>query len=240
MALAAQNKRKEKARIAARARRSQEASIIMDMANELHITQEKIRRLDKATIVKLAIDYIRAFEVLCRSRMISSANSTIPAAIHCCTSSPSLLNSPNEASSSSNSANEEILNYDSNTTDNNNDNDNDDSIQINETTITTSRQQQQQQQQNKQQQQQLNPPIPKFNTGSIFAHKTEEVDSHFLVIKEQNGRAAFVLKPDAEIMDEDDLTHLAPQAGDSVSLEVEPLDEIIIDSSLFKICGCRC
>lgn len=179
--LAAQNKRKEKARIAARARRSQEASIIMEMANELHITQEKIRRIDKATIVKLAIDYIKAFDILCRFRT-SNINSNN-------------INTNNNNNDNSNSSNDTNTNK----------------IKAN------------------------NNPMPKLSTISIFAPKTDDMDSYFLMINDSDGRPSFVLKPDNEILDEDDLTHLAPQAGDSsISLEVEPLDGIVLDTSLFN------
>lgn len=201
--LAAQNKRKEKARIAARARRSQEANIIMEMAVELHITQEKIRRIDKATIVKLAIDYIKAFEILCKFHRDQENNNPLEPSVK-------LINNPNS--------------------------------------ISQQHQHQQQQQQQRPLQQLVatatnlsdvksvnNYPAPTLNTRSIFAPKTEDMDSHFLIIdQDRNGKSSIVLKPDTEILDEDDLTHLAPQAGDvSISLEVETLDGIVLDSSLF-------
>jgi hypothetical protein len=139
--------------VAARARRSQEASIIMEMAGELCISQEKLRRIDKATIVRLAIDYIRAHAVLC----------------------------------------------------------------------------------NVQQQEMPLYSAPKLATASIFAPKTvDNMNEHFLMIEEKdNGKGAFVLKPDSEINEEDDLTHLAPQAGDiSISLEAEPLEGIPLEDLL--------
>lgn len=179
--LTAQNKRKEKARIAARARRSQEASIILEIAHELLITREKLRRIDKATIVKLAIDYIKAYEVLCRSDFDTHQAD---------------VKEPN------NFAVEE-----------------------------------QQQQQQPQPCPEVELPIPKISTGSIFAPKTDDMDSHYLMISECDGKSSFVLKPDDEIHDEDDLTHLAPQAGDMcVQLDVEPLEGIILDSHCRRLC----
>lgn len=194
--LAAQNKRKEKARIAARARRSQEANIIMEMAVELHITQEKMRRIDKATIVKLAIDYIKAFEILCKLRNDQQNNQPEITCLKTATSSgPTSIARP----------------------------------------PLQQKQQHQQQQQQHQHQHREQQKAPTLNTQSIFAPKTEDMDSHFLIIdRGQDGRSSIVLKPDTEILDDDDLTHLAPQAGDvSISLEVETLEGIVLDTSLF-------
>lgn len=162
----AQSKRKEKARLAARARRSQEAKIMLEMAEELEISQDKMKRFDKATIIKLAIDYIKSFEIL-RPMMVSSKA-------------------------------------------------------VSERAETARR---------------VAQATPRLSTSSIFAPKTQDIDSHFLVIKERNGQAAFVLKPLDEIFSADhDLTHLAPQAGDmSIPLEVEPLEGIELDTGLF---GC--
>lgn len=190
--LAAQNKRKEKARIAARVRRSQEANIITEMANELHITQEKMRRIDKTTIIKLAIDYIKAFEILCREPPRHK--------LLLCTDYNDENNNQNESCQARNG-------------------------------LTTT--------QNRRQQQQPLIESPNFSTASIFEPKTiDNSNSHYLMIEnEKNGKSSFVLKPDTEILDGDDLTHLAPQAGDiSISLDVEPLDNIILDdktTSLF-------
>lgn len=351
--LAAQNKRKEKARIAARARRSQEASIILEMANELYITQEKIRRIDKATIVKLAIDYIKAFEILCRFRSQSKSSSIISTSssvnnninmdnqsnysidircncsdlssntssgIRCCSSTISNSSGDSRASltTSGCSCSDEasfcitpspvqptqtivppppppsppaqlrqqlqlprpesaitttaIITAPQTTIKTAN------RIQSNKrqhhqqqppstinappTTPTTIRQplqpthhrtnnhynqpQQQQQQlfhqHNHHSQQQQQKPhysaysAPKLSTRSIFGPKTDDMDSYFLMISDgRDGSASFVLKPDTEILDDDDLTHLAPQAGDeSISLDVEPLDGIVLDTGLFS------
>lgn len=172
--LTAQNKRKEKARIAARARRSQEASIILEIAHELLITREKLRRIDKATIVKLAIDYIKAYEVLCRSDFDTRARAQAQ--------EPPAVEEPQP------------------------------SVDV-------------------------GLPAPKISTGSIFAPKTDDMDSHYLMISECDGKSSFVLKPDDEIHEEDDLTHLAPQAGDMcVQLDVEPLEGIILDSYCRRLC----
>lgn len=189
-----QNNRKEKARIAARLRRSQEASIIMEMAQELHIGQEKLRRIDKATIVKLAIDYIKASEVL---RNVAFVPEALQAQV------------------------------------------------ISEQQETTTakqvegkrREEQLDKQEELRKEEERRAEIkaqslfsaPKLTTTSIFAPKTREMNSHFLMIEKDS----FVLKPDADIQDEDDLTHLAPQAGDiSIPLDVEPLDGISLDDLL--------
>lgn len=322
--LAAQNKRKEKARVAARARRSQEATIIMEMANELQITQERMRRTDKATIVKLAIDYIKAFEILCRFRSNYESNievgggafSDADAAIcersvgrveliDCCDSGIC-------SETSGNSDGDDEVNGDSSATyftcNNGIISPNSSSCSIENSgclqlskpqaycgqsdfrtneplTCTTPvlppatsnkrlhsvsnlhqpqyqhhqelyqhrSKQSQQHQQGLQQHQQSKPgqtqpqpcqppavpfnkhPAPKLSTRSIFTPKTDDMDLHFLLIDErEDGRSQFVLKPDTEIEDDDDLTHLAPQSGDiSISLEVEPLEGIILDTGLF-------
>lgn len=176
-AASAQNKRKEKARIAARARRSQEASIITEMANELHITQERIRRIDKATVVRLAIDYMKAFETLCKDN--KPAKEPAPAPAPEPTPTPLSTSKPLLTQTSPITKNSE----------------------------------------------------PKLNTESMFAPKTDQNNSYFLVIGK--GRSSFVLKPDTDILDED-LTHLAPEAGDSsIPLELEPLDGGMSDKDLF-------
>lgn len=55
-----------------------------------------------------------------------------------------------------------------------------------------------------------------------------------MIEEKANGKSSFVLKPDTEILEEDDLTHLAPQAGDStsISFETDPLDGIPFDDLL--------
>jgi len=326
--LAAQNKRKEKARIAARARRSQEASIILEMANELHITQEKIRRIDKATIVKLAIDYIKAFEILCRFRNTTAANTTTTATATATTTTlaqaptqaqaPAPAPAPAPQSSATVAASSTAITrnppnclvarqqqqvdartvqplsvvpnagasfgvrckggvcrsahfYAGNENQQNPAHgsifaqplDHRQTLKPNPRQSQRRRpmnQQQQQQQQEQQQQQQQKQPhhqraepiaipakaliqaahsMPRLSTKSIFAPKTKDMNSHFLMISDQrDGNSAFVLKPDEEVLEEDDLTHLAPQAGDSsISLEVEPLDGIVIDTGLFASCS---
>lgn len=283
-----QRKRKEKARIAARARRSQEANIITEMAKELHIT----RRIDKATIVKLAIDYIKAFEILCRFRhepeslgeigngdslssgsikmsnsdsSSSSSSSSVSgdSGISNCNSNCSSVISnsnsnsrSNSSSSSSDSIESDLISSKNTTTtttttnttttpmtttnqrrkasisvycsnnENNNNNINSNSSNNNNTSVKRESREQQ-----RQQQQQINQPSPKLNTTSIFAPKTNEINSYFLMI----GDVGFIFKSDTDILEEDDLTHLAPQAGDtSISLEADPLDDIVIDPELFE------
>lgn len=310
--LAAQNKRKEKARIAARARRSQEANIIMEMAVELHITQEKIRRIDKATIVKLAIDYIKAFEILCKyhrnqqnnhpERSLKLANSPSSISqqqktirvqmnnIDICSRRANMSRASYTGSDScaselcagtpdctciglndihDNDTNQPVCDFQSSpiqsvrpfsvvsqnqrvaattkplnaktTNVKQTAKSNLRPISIKPTVTTTP----------------TTPttttnftaantnananinnnyyPAPTLNTRSIFAPKTEDMDSHFLIIDQgRDGRSSIVLKPDTEILDDDDLTHLAPQAGDvSISLEVETLEGIVLDTGLF-------
>ena len=304
--LSNQSKRKEKARIAARLRRSQEAIIITEMANELEIAEQKQRRIDKATIVKLAIDYIKAFEVLCklqrvetstpaagtqqvacplvatvrlpvadrlgpststttttgesrtsfrpRTRMpmaITTLDTNVPTT--CKTIRRELaearsarvvsrtVRAPVEAGTRRRTRTETTAaartaieppppattTATATTTSYNNNNHDDDNDDIKTSCL-------------------LKPfSAPKLSTASIFAPKTvDNMNSHYLMIELNNKNnnnesgtdrrieedgvvATFVLKPDAEIQEEDDLTHLAPQAGDvSISLEVEPLDGI--------------
>lgn len=247
--VSAQNRRKEKARIAARARRSQEASIIMEMANELHITQEKIKRIDKATIVKLAIDYIKAFDILCRFRcsccsnqaattnystattitttapIITTNDQTTINASNCITNDENIITETNDNIQATNTSDHQYQYHDIITQHKRN---RSNSIiipskQLREKALTARLTAFDDQ-----------PSMPKLSTASIFAPKTDEMDSHFLMINERDGTRSFVLKPDNEILDEDDLTHLAPQAGDiSISLEVEPLDGIVLDTGLF-------
>lgn len=199
------SQRKEKARIAARVRRSQEANIIMEMANELLISPS--RRVDKATIVKLSIDYIRAFEILCRQTKIRATNP----------------------------ADNNIINTKSN---------NNNCISIKRCNPSLSKEQQHRQTQptpkrlhedHQKGAEELVVPQPKLSTRSIFAPKTEDMDAHYLMIKERDGTASFVFKPDTEVLEDEDLTHLAPQAGEiHIPLEVEPLEGIEVDSSLFS------
>ncbi|XP_076268178.1 HIF-1 transcription factor component sima isoform X3 [Rhynchophorus ferrugineus] len=52
-------KRKEKSRDAARSRRSRETEIFNDLGNALPLTAEQISHLDKASVMRLAISYLR-------------------------------------------------------------------------------------------------------------------------------------------------------------------------------------
>lgn len=75
--------------------------------------------------------------------------------------------------------------------------------------------------------------LPNISTASIFEPKTiDNMNEHYLMINDNESEksASFVLKLDEDILDEDDLTHLAPQAGDvHILLDVEPLDNIVLD-----------
>ncbi|XP_015109225.1 hypoxia-inducible factor 1-alpha isoform X2 [Diachasma alloeum] len=57
-------KRKEKSRDAARCRRSRETDIFAELAAELPITQDQAQHLDKASIMRLAIAYLKARSVV--------------------------------------------------------------------------------------------------------------------------------------------------------------------------------
>lgn len=201
------------------------------MASELRITQEKTRKIDKATIVKLAIDYIRAFEFLCRCRSPQS----LGAITNFCQHQQKENNDDNGNSNNSNQRQRTEVDETKSQLqplqqirppDNAN------LLLLNETTQTShqdyARHYEQVSASNT-----ATYSMPKLSTMSIFAPKTKDMNTHFLVVDECDGKAALRLKPDTELLDEDDLTHLAPQAGDvSIPLEVEPLDEIVLDKLL--------
>lgn len=284
--MAAQNKRKEKARVAARARRSQEANIMMEMASELHITQEKMRRIDKATIVKLAIDYLKAFDVLCNKpqaprRQTQSYGQFVREAQTCGFSgareNSQSIDRTNSAARQQNTKREEqsipndISNIENNDAVNNNNNNHSthpicnkhardetrQGLESNHLALVEAEQlltslelptkiikiDQEQQEQlhhlqhhnhnhhhQRHDQQEISPhSAPVLTTSLVFSPKTlENTNEHYLMIDEKaDGNSKFVLKPDTEISDEDDLTHLAPQAGDiSISLNFEQLDQL--------------
>ncbi|GFG37807.1 hypothetical protein Cfor_11622 [Coptotermes formosanus] len=57
-------KRKEKSRDAARCRRSRETEIFTDLAKALPMPQSTISQLDKASIMRLAISYLKVRSLL--------------------------------------------------------------------------------------------------------------------------------------------------------------------------------
>ncbi|XP_065168818.1 hypoxia-inducible factor 1-alpha-like isoform X2 [Atheta coriaria] len=57
-------KRKEKSRDAARCRRSRETEIFSDLSAALPLTQEQISQLDKASIMRLAISYLKVRDMI--------------------------------------------------------------------------------------------------------------------------------------------------------------------------------
>ncbi|XP_030765742.1 hypoxia-inducible factor 1-alpha isoform X3 [Sitophilus oryzae] len=57
-------KRKEKSRDAARSRRSRETEIFTDLGNALPLTTEQISHLDKASVMRLAISYLRVRDMI--------------------------------------------------------------------------------------------------------------------------------------------------------------------------------
>lgn len=57
-------KRKEKSRDAARCRRSKETEIFTDLAKALPLMQDQISQLDKASIMRLAISYLRVRDMV--------------------------------------------------------------------------------------------------------------------------------------------------------------------------------
>ncbi|XP_011644069.1 uncharacterized protein LOC105431526 isoform X1 [Pogonomyrmex barbatus] len=99
--------------------------------------------------------------------------------------------------------------------------------------LVTVAQQQQQEQQQQQQQQQVEPqlscrPPPQTATASIFAPRTEDMNKGFLTFSEdQPGLTMLKEEPD-------DLTHLAPTAGDvCVLLEDTPILSDMLDEFIF-------
>jgi hypoxia-inducible factor 1 alpha len=57
-------KRKEKSRDAARCRRSRETEIFTDLAQALPMPQSTVSQLDKASIMRLAISYLKVRSLL--------------------------------------------------------------------------------------------------------------------------------------------------------------------------------
>ncbi|KAF2902021.1 hypothetical protein ILUMI_04163 [Ignelater luminosus] len=57
-------KRKEKSRDAARCRRSRETEIFSDLANSLPLQKDQISQLDKASVMRIAISYLRARDMV--------------------------------------------------------------------------------------------------------------------------------------------------------------------------------
>lgn len=57
-------KRKEKSRDAARCRRSRETEIFTDLAKALPLVQDQVSQLDKASIMRLAIAYLRVRDMV--------------------------------------------------------------------------------------------------------------------------------------------------------------------------------
>ncbi|GBP67794.1 Protein similar [Eumeta japonica] len=57
-------KRKEKSRVAARCRRTKEMQLFADLTAALPARREEVEQLDKASIMRLAISYLRVREVV--------------------------------------------------------------------------------------------------------------------------------------------------------------------------------
>ncbi|KAJ3648941.1 hypothetical protein Zmor_020708 [Zophobas morio] len=57
-------KRKEKSRDAARSRRSKETEVFTDLASALPVSQEQVSQLDKASVMRLAIAYLRVRDMI--------------------------------------------------------------------------------------------------------------------------------------------------------------------------------
>ena len=64
-------KRKEKSREAARCRRSKESEIFTDMANLLPVPSSLSSQLDKASIMRLTIAFLKAQSLLGNSKFLS-------------------------------------------------------------------------------------------------------------------------------------------------------------------------
>lgn len=232
-----QVKRKERAKLAARLRRSQEATVIKELAFELSIPSERVKRVDKAMIVKLSIDYLRArqallgcpFDVavtrldlmlksdqqaLAARQRAANVSATVNASITREIARPFVASRDSIATTAitatpttTKTSIAAIPNSATPTT----------TI----TTTTTNAITPQAGQQTS-----IELCLPKFSTQEIFAPKThiDEVESHFLILSDDKGRTILELNSDA------DLTNLAPKAGDSsILIEVEPLDGIQVD-----------
>lgn len=57
-------KRKEKSRDAARTRRSRETEIFTDLGEALPLTKEEVEQLDKASVMRLAIAYLKVRDMV--------------------------------------------------------------------------------------------------------------------------------------------------------------------------------
>ncbi|KAG6451262.1 hypothetical protein O3G_MSEX007035 [Manduca sexta] len=57
-------KRKEKSRVAARCRRTKEMQIFSELTAALPAKKEEVEQLDKASVMRLAISYLRARDVV--------------------------------------------------------------------------------------------------------------------------------------------------------------------------------
>ena len=62
-------KRKEKSRDAARSRRSKETEVFTDLASALPVSQEQVSQLDKASVMRLAIAYLRVRDMITLGKM---------------------------------------------------------------------------------------------------------------------------------------------------------------------------
>jgi hypoxia-inducible factor 1 alpha len=62
-------KRKEKSRDAARSRRSKETEVFTDLATVLPVPQEQVSQLDKASVMRLAIAYLRVRDMINLGKM---------------------------------------------------------------------------------------------------------------------------------------------------------------------------
>ncbi|VEN52412.1 unnamed protein product, partial [Callosobruchus maculatus] len=81
-------KRKEKSRDAARCRRSKETEIFTDLAKALPLTNEQISQLDKASVMRLAIAYLKVREMVdlgsCMSQPAKRCAGVLPAVDSVC------------------------------------------------------------------------------------------------------------------------------------------------------------
>lgn len=57
-------KRKEKSRVAARCRRTKEMQIFSELTTALPAKKEEVEQLDKASVMRLAISYLRVRDVV--------------------------------------------------------------------------------------------------------------------------------------------------------------------------------
>lgn len=75
-------KRKEKSRVAARCRRTKEMQIFAELTAALPAKKEEVDQLDKASVMRLAISYLRVRDIVSLCKYFILKRSLILLAIH--------------------------------------------------------------------------------------------------------------------------------------------------------------